>query len=52
MGPGDLLSCRSRTEDKDSGDEDKCVNDRSGDTHLITAVAAGILGTTRHAMAM
>jgi len=51
MGPGDLLSCLSKAE-RLSGDDERCGSDRSGDTHLITAVAAGIEGTTLHAMAM
>ena len=38
------------TEDRDSGDEERCGRERSGDTHLITAVAAGILGSRRQAI--
>ena len=53
-----LLSGRSKA-NNDSGDDDRWLNDdRSGDTHLMTAPlmlaaeAAAIDGTTRHAMAM
>ena len=44
-----IVCCKHHS---DSGEEERWESDRSGETHLMTAVAAGMLGTTRHAMEM